>query len=312
MANRDGRAARRAAGQAEPVLENRGPVDAIRGIRKERDAPIFRGESHEDAVDWLFRYEDVSRYNGWSEDEKIHAFSMHLEGVARRWYLSLLRAPGTFADLRARFLLAFKPPNYDLDLESKLRHRKQKENEPVMTYCHDVIYLCSRVDRNMSEAAKVQHLLRGLKRSLIEKVYPFLDPARHTSQDFMRLVQVQCQAVLLGSQGVPPPPPSVMLQQPVPSPSNYVTRDELKVLLADEMKEIKGLLSQKSKDGPAWKGANRRQQRQQQGTGANQEPYKRTHDGRPICFRCQEAGHIGRYCPKTRSEDKQPPSAGNV
>ncbi|EFX66843.1 hypothetical protein DAPPUDRAFT_331643 [Daphnia pulex] len=289
MSYRDEGAARRAAGQAEPVLGNHGPVDGIRGIRKERDAPIFRGESHEDAVDWLFRYEDVSRYNGWSEDEKTHVFSMHLEGVARRWYLSLLPAPGTFADLRARFLLAFKPPNYDLDLESKLRHQTQEENEPVMTYCHDVIYLCSHVD-----------------------LYPFLDPARHTSQDFMRLVQVQCQAVLLGSQGVSPPPPSVMLQQPVPGPSNYVTRDELKVLLADEMKEIKGLLSQKSKEGPAWKGANRRQQRQQQGTGTNQEPYKRTHDGRPICFRCQEAGHIGRYCPKTRTEDKQQPSAGNA
>jgi hypothetical protein len=67
----------------------------------------------------------VSRYNGWSENEKTHAFSMHLEGVARRWYLSLIPAPATFADLRDRFLIAFKPPNYDLDLESKLRNRTQ-------------------------------------------------------------------------------------------------------------------------------------------------------------------------------------------
>ena len=86
----------------------------------------------------------------------------------------------------------------------------------------------------MSEAAKAQHLLRGLKRSLIERGYPFLDPAHHTSQDYMRLVQVQCQAVLLGSQGAPPPPP--LLQQPVPGTSNFITQDELKVLLADEMK----------------------------------------------------------------------------
>lgn len=62
----------------------------------------------------------------------------------------------------------------------------------------------------------------------------------------MRLVQVQSQAVLLGSQGAPPPPPSVMLQQPIPGPYNYVTRDELKALLADAMKEMKGALSKKS------------------------------------------------------------------
>ncbi len=174
-----------------------------------------------------------------------------------------------------------------------------------MTYCHDVIYLCSRVDRNMSEAAKAQHLLRGLKRSLIERVYPFLDPAHHTSQDFMRLVQVQCQAVLLGSQGVPPPPPPmVLLQQPVPGTSNFVTRDELKVLLADEMKEIKGMLNQKPKGEPGWKVGNRRQQHKQQGTSANRERYKRTHDGRTICYRCQGAGHIGRHCPKLKTEEK--------
>lgn len=104
----------------------RGPVEAVRGNRKERESPIFRGEG-------------------------------------------------------------------------------QGEDEPVMTYCHDVIYLCCRVDRNMREPAKVHHLLRGLKRSLVERVYPFLNPEIHISQDFMRLAQVQCQAVLLENRGVPPP-----------------------------------------------------------------------------------------------------------
>jgi hypothetical protein len=67
-------------------------------------------------------------------------------------------APENFADLRAQFLLAFKPPNYDLDVETKLQDRIQGEDEPFMIYCHDIIYLCSGVDRSMSEAAKVPHL----------------------------------------------------------------------------------------------------------------------------------------------------------
>ncbi len=170
MAGRNGRATRRAVivEQQEGLGgggDARGPVEAVRGHRKERDPPVFRGEGHEDAVDWLFLYEDVARYNRWTGEEKLHSIGMHLEGIARHWHLSLNPAPENFADLRARFLLAFKPPNYDLDVETKLRDRVQGEDEPVMTYCHDIIYLCSRVDRNMSETAKVQHLLRGLKRS---------------------------------------------------------------------------------------------------------------------------------------------------
>ncbi len=131
MANHDERPARCAGGYAEPTPGNRGPVEGVRGVRKERDPPVFRGESHEDAVDWLYRYEDVPRYNGWSEDEKTHALSIHLEGVARRWYLSLTPAPATFADLRATFLLAFKPPNYDLDMESisSAIERKKRTNQ---------------------------------------------------------------------------------------------------------------------------------------------------------------------------------------
>lgn len=108
--------------------------------------------------------------------------------------------PTPFTEVRERFLLAFKPPNYDLDLETKLRSRVQGENEPTMSYCHDVIYLCSRVNLRMSEGTKLQHLLRGLKGSLAKKVYPFLKPDEHNVQDFLRLVQIQCKAVLLAGQ----------------------------------------------------------------------------------------------------------------
>ena len=33
---------------------------------RERDPPIFRSDPQNDAVDWLFRFEEISRYNCWS------------------------------------------------------------------------------------------------------------------------------------------------------------------------------------------------------------------------------------------------------
>lgn len=238
-ANRAERAARRVVQAVDAQDDALNPREGVRRNRRERDPPIFRGEdTHEDAVDWLSRYEEISRYNGWDDDEKLRSFGMHLEGTARRWHLSLLQAPNTFVDLRDRFLLAFKPPNYDLDLETKLRNRSQGDDESVTAYCHDIIYLCSRVDRNMNEATKVQHLLRGLKRSLVERVYPFLDPAHHSSLDFIRLVQVQCQAVMLANRGTSLPPTPLATIPPIAGPSAYVTQEELRSV----MREIKEML----------------------------------------------------------------------
>jgi hypothetical protein len=47
----------------------------------------------------------VAGYNGWTGEEKLQSFGMHLEGIARRWHLSLNPAPENFADLQARFFL---------------------------------------------------------------------------------------------------------------------------------------------------------------------------------------------------------------
>ena len=154
---------------------------------------------------------------------------MILDGVARKWYLSLIPRPVSFNEIRDKFLLAFKPPNYDLDLETKLRSRHQGEKEPAMSYCHDVIYLCSCVDPQMSEAIKVQHLLWGLNKSLVENVYPFLKTDKHNTQDFMKLVQIQCQANLLAHPVSNSPEISVMtLQSPVAhTPSPFVTKEKL-------------------------------------------------------------------------------------
>lgn len=93
---------------------------------RERDSPIFRSNPQEDAVDWLFRFEEISRYNGWSPIQKLNNFGMSLDGTARRWYLRVVPRPILFGEIRAKFLIAFKPPNYELDLETKLRSRYQR------------------------------------------------------------------------------------------------------------------------------------------------------------------------------------------
>lgn len=279
---------------------------------REREPPIFRSDPKEDSVDWLFRFEEISSYNQWTPQQQLSNFGMFLEGIARRWYLSLAPRPTTFAEIRDRFLLAFKPPNYDLDLEAKLRSRVQGENEQAISYCHDVIYLCSCVNPQMSEGTKLQHLLRGLKGSLVKKVYPFLKSDEHNVQDFMRLVQIQCQAVLLAEQStaeISTGTPLMTLQTHLAPPSSpFVTKEELQQFKKDLTYELRGELNSTLKDlkkevSSDLKEIGRELSLQVRDMFDRQESrnksptYKRTVDGQPIRFGCNKSGHINRDCP---------------
>lgn len=110
-------------------VRSRPPIDGDVNVPRHRvrDPPIFRSDPQEDAVDWLFRFEEISRYNGWSPIQKLNNFGMSLYGTARRWYLSVVPRSILFDEIRAKFLIAFKFPNYELDLETKLRSRYQLE-----------------------------------------------------------------------------------------------------------------------------------------------------------------------------------------
>lgn len=109
-----------------------GDVHVLR--HRVRDPPIFRSDPQEDAVDWLFRFEEISRYNGWSPIQKLNNFGMSLYGTTRRLYLSVVPRSILFDEICAKFIIAFKLPNYELDFETKLRSPYQSEKELAISY----------------------------------------------------------------------------------------------------------------------------------------------------------------------------------
>ncbi|KZR97488.1 Uncharacterized protein APZ42_007612 [Daphnia magna] len=109
-----------------------------------------------------------------------------------------------------------------MELDSQLRARRQGPGEPVMTYCYDVVYLCSKINADMSEQEKVQHILRGLSPSLMEKVMPDLTQPFTFDQLFARI-----QVHLLFSNTLNPPY------------AGFVTKEELNASIESLRKEIK-------------------------------------------------------------------------
>ena len=99
--------------------------------------------------------------------------------------------PDTFSALSDRILRAFRHQNYEMELDSQLRAQRQGPGEPVMTYCYDVVHLCSKINAHMPEQEKVQHILRGLSPSLMEKVMPDLTHPFTVDQFFAR-IKIHC------------------------------------------------------------------------------------------------------------------------
>ncbi|KZR95466.1 Uncharacterized protein APZ42_010812, partial [Daphnia magna] len=73
--------------------------------------------------------------------------------------------------LRTRFLTEFQSQHYSRYQEARLRQRKQGIEESGIEYFYDVIDLCRKVDPGMTEEAKVDYLFRGLKPTLLEKIW---------------------------------------------------------------------------------------------------------------------------------------------
>ena len=181
------------------------------GNFKERDPPIFRGLPHEDVVEWGHQFQRVAMFNQWGPEQQLRNVEFSLEGVAARWLTGLNPRPDTIDGLMGALQAAFRHHNYALELESQLRSRKMGPDEPVMSYCYDIIYLCSKVDPAMAEERKVQYIFQNMEPSLVQKVFPQMD-GMNTAELFRRL-QAHSQAALIAGRSIPvnqilPTPPA--------------------------------------------------------------------------------------------------------
>ncbi|KZR97112.1 Uncharacterized protein APZ42_008197, partial [Daphnia magna] len=157
--------------------------------------------------------------------QQLRHIEFSLEGVAATWLAGLQPRPQTYDGMMAALQGAFRHHNYAMELESRLRARKQKPDEPVMSYCYDMIYLCSRVDPGMTEERKIQFIFQNMEPTLMQKVFPQMDQL-NTNELFRRL-QAHCQASLIAERSIP-----VNNILPVP-PVNK--KEEIEKLVRDEV-----------------------------------------------------------------------------
>lgn len=140
------------------------------------DPGLFQGTTTENIGTYLDQFEIIARANDWNEDQKCKYLPCFLRGSARLWYNNFLRTPAAIGlnwnALTQALRGHFNSKSYVELAETKLSLRFQGETEPFETYYYDVLNFCNIVDPNMAELQKVRHLIRGMRSSLMEKIYP--------------------------------------------------------------------------------------------------------------------------------------------
>jgi len=190
------------------------PAQVIQQIqRRAKDPPTFEGKPEDDVVTWLEEYQDTAEFNFWTPVESLRQVRWALIGFAKNWFRSLNPAPATFNDFVQAVRIAFKHLAYDSGVSTQLRTRKQGIDESPVMYCFDKLNLCTRVDPRMTEAVKLDHLIRGMKPTLVEKLYPSIDFTNPNSGSFIQLVQLYHQATWVANSNDWAPPANT---QPVP------------------------------------------------------------------------------------------------
>lgn len=309
---------------------------------KARDPPLFEGKPHEDVVEWLQEYEDTAEFNQWSQAQKFRQVKWALLGFAKNWFRTLDPQPATFHDFSIAITNAFKHPAYESGIAAQLESRRQGMDESPVIYCYEKLNLCHKVDPNMAEGVKLQHLLRGMKPTLVERVYPSINFQAPNTAAFIQQVQLYHQASWIANSNnwspsdttdtTPPAIPQFTLRSnPSPGSSGnlnqYVTQEQLEkrlgtmekelknemsTCLDSQKKEMSSLLEKIEKVNQGFLESVRHELRENRSTQKDNRdrPYPtqgrnlRTNDGRIICNNCGAIGHMARDCRRGKKESK--------
>ncbi|CAN7950448.1 unnamed protein product, partial [Ixodes hexagonus] len=128
-----------------------------------RHPKTFAGLRDDDVEDWLDGYERVSLYNKWDNQAKLRNAIFYLADVAKIWFTNHEDEIATWPDFKTHLVEIFgKPSDRKASAERKLAARLQSLNETSTSYIEDVLALCRRVDKDMTEADRVRHVMKGI------------------------------------------------------------------------------------------------------------------------------------------------------
>lgn len=190
-----------------------------------RNPGDFTGTDNVDADEWLRMYERVSAHNRWDDTMMLANVVYSLKKPALTWFETNEARLTSWDRFKQEFRDVFgESLGRQLAAKKDLSSRAQSCTESYVTYIHDVLALCAKVDPQMPESDKVGHVLKGIADdafnllickdcttvdSVIKECRRFEQAkCRRISQQFIRLPHTAATSSCSDVTAPPRPPPT--------------------------------------------------------------------------------------------------------
>ena len=245
-------------------------------------------EKYDGTIDWadyLKQFEMVDTWNGWSEEEKAAQFSMSLNA---RWAWAdsfsdahTIMSYGTQVKALSQ---RFKPIEHEEAYKAEFRRRSRGKDETFLEFGHGIrrlaIWAFPKINFEAWEEMVVDQFLLGLSEAEMRRHVSLAYPG---NVDQAITLATEYETVSQSMKGiVPTKPRQVAAVQETGTSSKGSSNTE------DLLKGLIDLVKKQNRSGPG----TRREGQNQSST--------------IVCFKCNQAGHIARYCPHQPTEQWTP------
>ncbi|CAF4617830.1 unnamed protein product, partial [Didymodactylos carnosus] len=128
------------------------------------DSTPFSGSTSQEVSDWIDDFSNKCDQLQLDDAQRLSVVIDLLTGNAKLWYDTHKDTIDTWRTLKnkltAYFTLVTGTDHFQL--EQKLYNRRRQPNELAIDYCHNVLKLCSKVNKSMDDETRLKHLTKGL------------------------------------------------------------------------------------------------------------------------------------------------------
>lgn len=245
--------------------------------------------------EWVQSFEAFSLLKDWSDEKKLVALPLFLDGPARQAFQGLTVAQrSSWTDARSALSSIFN--REDAQIENEFKSRRQLPNETIATYGASLRYLAEKAFSDHSEVSRekivLKQFLLGIDKEVAEETArqspSNLKEAIEKAQAAMKVRRTLME--IRGSSANNNANQMVALAAVCEKPSEPTRLDRLEETIKHLTVAVEKL-GCNTDDRTVNKNLNRVRWR---------SPSPRRNDAR--CFLCNERGHFKRNCPNTRGK----------
>ena len=128
------------------------------------DSTPFTGSPSQEVSDWIDDLSNKCDQVQLDDDQRLSVAIDLLKGNAKLWYDTHKDTIDNWITLKNKLTAYFQliTGTDHFQLEQKLYNRRRQTNELAIDYCHNVLKLCSKVNKNMDDDIRLKHLTKGL------------------------------------------------------------------------------------------------------------------------------------------------------